>query len=245
MDNEDECLIPLQDQRVFGAGIKRKRVAFVPAASSSNLVLPSTSANVGERYLSIVFPSNEATLSNVAKKKSAISENSGSDSGSGSGSNRVTEGDPQETWRNGFACQVCNLPVRDAASTGASSKPHQALIAHQVCLPHSPPPSHLDRNRQGLKYLSSYGWDPDSRLGLGAAGDGIRAPIKVKIKNDTLGLGVKRLKECNVAKRPPAKLQKLDAKQVRSQELGARKRGQRLQEMFYRHDDVERYLGDH
>lgn len=243
MDEKDEYLIPLQDQRVFGAGIKRKRVAFVPAVSSSNPLLLSTSTNVGERYLSIVFPSNEATLSNDTKKKPAISENSGS--GSSPSSNCAIEEDSQETCRNGSICQVCNLPVRDAASTGVSFKPHQALIAHQVCLPHSPPPSHLDRNRQGLKYLSSYGWDPDSRLGLGAAGDGIRAPIKVKIKNDTLGLGVKRLKEGNAAKQPPAKLQKLDAKQVRNQELRARKRVQGLQEMFYRHDDVERYLGDH
>lgn len=239
MDEEDEYFIPLQDQRVFGAGIKRKRVAFIPPASTSNPLLPSTSPNVGDRYLSIVFPSNEKTLDHDNKANLAISENPRSSSTSVAGI------DSPETGRSVSNCQVCNLPIEDAEPTDVSSKPHQALIAHQVCLPYSPPPSHLDRNRKGFKYLSSYGWDPDSRLGLGAAGEGIRAPIKVKIKNDTVGLGVKQLDPGSIAKRPPTNVQKLDAKQVRHQELGARNRGERLQEMFYRHDDVERYLGDY
>lgn len=234
---EDEYLIPLQDQSVFGAGIKRKRVAFVPAASGSTSLRPSTNANVGDRYLSIVFPSEEEILSNDSKEILNLSEITSLSS------NSVTGTDSQETCKNDSTCQICNLPVDDAELTGVSFKPHQALIAHQVCLPHSPPPSHLDRNRQGLKYLISYGWDPDSRLGLGATGEGIRAPIKVKIKNDTVGLGVKRLEESNVAKRAPARVQKLDAKQVRDQELEARQKGERLQQMFYHHDDVERYLG--
>ena len=237
MDEEDEYLIPLQDQRVFGAGIKRKRVAFIPPASNSNPLLPSTSANVGDQYLSIVFPSNKATLSDDTKAKLAISDSSRSSS------NSVNGTDSYATCRSSSNCQVCNLPIQDAESAGVKSGSHEALIAHQVCLPHSPPPSHLDRNRKGLKYLSTYGWDPDSGLGLGSAGEGIRAPIKVKIKNDTVGLGVKQPKPGNVAKRPPTNVQKLDAKQVRNQELRARKRGERLQEMFYRHGDVERYLG--
>lgn len=235
MEEEDEYLIPLQDQRVFGAGIKRKRVAFIPAASSSTPLPASTSANIGDHYLSIVFPSKEATLKNDGKEILKFSESSSS--------NIIVGTDSQETYRNVSTCQICNLPIQETESTGVSFKPHQALIAHQVCLPHSCPPSHIDRKRQGLKYLSSYGWDPDSRLGLGATGEGIRAPIKIKMKNDTVGLGVKRLEESNVARRTQAKVQKLDAKQVRSQELGARKRGERLQEMLYRHDDVERYLG--
>lgn len=229
--DDDEYLIPLQDQRVFGAGIKRKRVAFIPAASSSVPIPISTSTNVEDRYLSIVLPSNEATFSSNSNEILAVSETSNSSS------NSVIGTDSQET------CQICNLPIGDTESSGVSVKPHQALIAHQVCLPHSPPPSHLDRKRQGLKYLSSYGWDPDGRLGLGAAGQGIRAPIKVKIKNDTVGLGVKRPKESDVAKRAQTKVQKLDAEQVRNQELGARKRAERLQEMFYRNDEVEKYLG--
>lgn len=237
MDEEDENLIPLQDQRVFGAGIKRKRVAFIPPASNPSPLLPSTSANVGDQYLSIVFPSNEATLSNDNTAKLAISDHSRSSP------NSVVGTDSHERRRSSSNCQVCNLPIQDAESAGVNSEPHQALIAHQVCLPHSPPPSHLDRNRKGLKYLSTYGWDPDSGLGLGATGEGIRAPIKVKIKNDTVGLGVKQPKPGNVAKQPLTNVQKLDAKQVRNQELRARKRGERLQEMFYRHDDVEKYLG--
>ena len=235
MEQEDEYLIPLQDQRVFGAGIKRRRVAFVPASSGSTPPLASTSKNIGDHYLSIVFPSNGAALDKDGKEVLKTSEMESL--------NLAVGTVPQDQHENDTTCQICNLPIQGTESTGASFKSHQAMIAHQVCLPHSFPPSHLDRKRHGLKYLSSYGWDPDSRLGLGAAGEGIRAPIKVTIKNDTTGLGFKRLEESDLAKRIQTKVQKLDAKQVRHQELKARKRGEKLQEMIYRHDDVEKYLG--
>lgn len=235
MEEEEEYLIPLQDQRVFGAGIKRKRVAFVPAASGSTPPPASTNKNVGDHYLSIVFPSKRVALDNDGKEMSKLSEMATSNLSVGT--------DPQDKCENNFACQICNLPIQGTESMGVNLKPHEALIVHQVCLPHSFPPSHLDRKRHGLKYLSSYGWDPDSRLGLGATGEGIRAPIKVKIKNDTVGLGFERLEESNLAERTQTKVQKLDAKQVRHQELKATERGERLQELFYRHDDVEKYLG--
>lgn len=126
------------------------------------------------------------------------------------------------------------------ASTG-DIKPHETSLVHQVCLAHSHPPSHLDRNRAGVKYLSSYGWDPDSRLGLGAKGEGVRVPIKAKVKNDTVGLGVERAisKGQVVAK----KVERLDAKGLRRKELEGKKREKRLQQMFYGADDVEKYLG--
>ena len=110
-----------------------------------------------------------------------------------------------------------------------------------VCLTHSYPPSHLDRSRQGLKYLSSYGWDPDSRQGLGITGEGIRAPIKAKFKNDTVGLGV-RIKGYKKAPRTTA-VERKDAKQVRRMDMKERRTRERLQEMFYGSDDVEKYLG--
>ena len=99
----------------------------------------------------------------------------------------------------------------------------------------------MDRSRQGFKYLSSYGWDPDSRQGLGATGKGIRAPIKAKVKNDTVGLGAKT-KEA--AKPLDAKVERLDAKQVRKKDMEDRRKRERLQEIFYRNDDVEKYLRD-
>ena len=235
MEEEDEDSIPLPDRRVSGAGIKRKRVASVPAASRLTSPPASTNTNVGDHYLSIVFPSKGTVR---AKDGQEISNSSESFTPSS-----LVRVDSPETRSKDLVCEICDLPIQETESTGVNFKPHQATIAHQVCLPHSFPPSHLDRKRHGLKYLSSYGWDPDGRLGLGATGEGIRAPIKVKIKNDNMGLGVKRLERFAVAKGSTAKVQKLDAKQVRIQELEAKRKAAKLQELFYRRDDVERYLG--
>lgn len=38
-------------------------------------------------------------------------------------------------------------------------------------------------------------------------------------------------------------LQPLNAKEVRKREEEGKKKGERLREMFYRNDDVEKYLG--
>ncbi|MCJ1375266.1 hypothetical protein MMC20_006500 [Loxospora ochrophaea] len=228
MEADDEYFVPLQDQRVFGAGIKRKRVNFVPAETSpppkpaQNL---SSSNKPWERYLSIVLPREELSL-----------ENPQSDDNSA----RVPQSGSSPP-----ICEICNLPIDLSSDEGiASPRPHEASLAHQVCLSHSHPPSHLDRTRQGLKYLSSYGWDPDSRRGLGTTGAGIRAPIKTKAKRDTAGLGVKLESNDERGSEGAAKkLEKLDAKRVRKEEEKGKKKRERLQEMFYRNDDVERYLG--
>jgi len=227
--SDDKDSTPLEAQRVFGAGLKRKRIDFVPAESLSSTDVapqPNTSSSIGDRYLSIVlkngaFPMDpdaiDTKLSNAPKRPPR-----------------------QQHILKDAVCQVCNLPINakdDAITT--TSKPHESSMAHQICLTHSHPPSHLDRNRQGLKYLSSYGWDPDSRLGLGAAGEGILAPMKVKAKDDTVGLGIK----LKGAKAPAKKVERLDAKQTRKREMDDRKKRERLQEMFYRNDNVERYLG--
>ena len=135
--------------------------------------------------------------------------------------------------QTGYAlCDVCNFPP------GASS--HDASVAHQICLKHSYPPSNLDRSRRGLKYLASFGWDPDSRLGLGAAGSGIRAPIKTKEKNDTVGLGVLPTQRRRIAKQP---LQRLDAKQSRTADKENLKRREELRELFYCDQNVTKYMG--
>ncbi|KAG7005432.1 hypothetical protein G7Y79_00019g046120 [Physcia stellaris] len=213
MDQEEEYTIPLQDQRVFGAGIKRKRIAFVPAATSptASTRIPPLHQNRRTTLPIHTVPDPPTPATPTATNEDAL-------------------------------CEICSLPVTSVLDTATGDrKPHETSLVHQVCLAHSHPPSHLDRNRAGVKYLSSYGWDLDGRLGLGAKGEGVRVPIKAKLKNDTVGLGVERAisKGQVVAK----KVERLDAKGVRRKELEGKKREKRLQQMFYGADDVEKYLG--
>ena len=225
--SDDEDSTPLEVQRLFGAGIKRKRVDFVPVGALSTAAPRETNPPTftGDQYLSLVLKND--SLSKGSNKTDTNVSN-----------------EPESTSQDlrgskGAICEICNLPFNDDAIT-TPSRPHEASIAHQVCLKHSYPPSHLDRERQGLKYLSSYGWDPDSRLGLGATGEGIRAPIKAKVKNDTVGLGVELREPKDM---PEQKMERLDAKKVRKKELEDRKKREKLQQIFYGNDDVEKYLG--
>ncbi|KAH8795075.1 hypothetical protein F5882DRAFT_288424 [Hyaloscypha sp. PMI_1271] len=226
MSDDDTYEIPLQDQRVFGAGIKRKRVKFVPSAASSSATHISSGASatsVSAFYLNLVLPSGDE----ASKEASPAPP------------------EPQ-------VCEICNLPLTstpngrapeetsEARDVLAKLRPHEASLAHQVCLTHSHPPSHLDRNRKGLAYLSSYGWDPDARVGLGASGQGIQYPIKSKPKDDKLGIGVVLPKEAD--RRKKEKVEKLDAGKIRKLHEKDKKKAERLREMFYRNDDVEQYL---
>lgn len=127
-----------------------------------------------------------------------------------------------------------------------------------------------------MRYLSSYGWDPDSRLGLGATGrEGIREPVRTRPKNDTVGLGMnldrsgsddendernendvkvsekskerKRKAQASMRKKlatTTSQIPRLDAKRTRLAELADRRRREKMQEMFYRSDDILRYLGE-
>ena len=75
---------------------------------------------------------------------------------------------------------------------------------------------------------------------MGATGEGIRAPIKAKVKNDTVGLGVKS----KGSKKPKdIKVVGMDAKQVRRMDIAERRKRERLQEMFYGNGDAEIYFG--
>jgi len=231
--SDDEYEVPLQDQRVFGAGIKRQRVRFVPSTSSAATVLATASANsksASDIYLSLVLPQ---------------------DTQSSEGSSRASSVPPSHPKPSPIpvVCEVCSLPLTIDCnpptsldgSTHSAERPHEASLAHQVCLEHSYPPSHLDRNRKGLAYLSAYGWDPDSRRGLGAEGQGIQFPIKSKPKEDKLGIGVVLPKPGEIQKK--VKVKKLDAGKVRKMYDKDKKRGEQLRDIFYRNDDVERYLG--
>ncbi|RMZ84676.1 hypothetical protein DV737_g896, partial [Chaetothyriales sp. CBS 132003] len=198
MDDDDEYTIPLQDQRVFGAGIKRKRIAFVPAAAASSpaedslysLRRPASSA--ADKYLSIVLPKQRMQQDNNNAAESSI-----------------------EIER----------------SAEAESR--------QLCLEHSQPPSHLDRSRVGVKYLTAHGWDPDSGRGLGVRGEGIRMPIKAREKNDTAGLREREAKKGQ----EDGLIVRLNAKQVRKKEMAAKKRAEALRAALYNDVDVDKYLG--
>jgi hypothetical protein len=256
MSDDDTYEIPLQDQRVFGAGIKRQRVKFVPSSSSSSITPApsSTSAkSISDLYLGLVLSKDAQTPSSESSARSSlpsIPPTAFADTGLPTPSMIETS--------EAQVCEICNLPLSSTNQAitplptdeamdlqkhhpPPKPQPHEASLAHQVCLRHSHPPSHLDRTRKGLTYLAAYGWDPDARQGLGAERQGIQFPIKTKPKDDKLGIGVVLPKPGEIKKKE--KLQKLDAGKVRKLQEKDKRKGEKLREMFYRSEDVERYLG--
>jgi len=207
----------------------------VRARAPSIATSSTPAASVSDLYLKLVLPGDAKTDTASASAASVF----------------------QEGIAEAQVCEICNLPFSnlppsvsgeepeptDIPSGRPPSKPrpHEASLAHQVCLTHSHPPSNLDRNRKGLAYLSSYGWDPDARLGLGASGQGIQFPIKTKPKDDKLGIGVVLPKLGEIKKKE--KPERLDAGKVKKLYEKDRRNTERLREMFYRNDDVDRYLG--
>lgn len=230
--DDPEYAIPLQHKRPFGSGLKRKRVVFVPASSgglnsTAESARPAPSRSVSDLYLSLVLPK----------------DNRNPDSG------RTAPGPGEPA-----VCEVCKLPLgenEDAGEPGGArssvTRPHEATIAHQVCMSHSHPPSALDRSRMGMSVLQSQGWDPDARKGLGASQQGIQFPLKAKPKDDTLGIGVEVPKDfvskAKTTKEKREKAQAYDAKKVRKMVADDRKRTERLRERIFGNSDVEKYLG--
>lgn len=220
--------VPLHHMKPFGSGLRRNEIKFVPASNEDSAVAEkatgkSSGQNVRDFYLNMVL-----------KKSAANSET------------------PRETEEPDVeVCEICRMPLTTAAKTSLNSKAksshektshHEASIAHQVCLIHSHPPSALDRNRVGLSILEAAGWDPDSRTGLGATGQGVQYPIKVKPKEDKLGVGVVVPKDFQV-KKQKEKPKMLDAKKVRKMAADDRKRTDQLQQQIFGKIDLERYLG--
>ncbi|KAI1825285.1 hypothetical protein F4861DRAFT_502300, partial [Xylaria intraflava] len=224
-DHDEYEEVPLQHKRPFGSGLKRKRVVFVAASSDDASSVdkskpPAPSKSVSDIYLSIVLP-KEADEAASTEHAHAPGPN---------------------------ICDICRLPMNEdshVVGPGDSSvRPHEASIAHQVCMSHSHPPSSLDRSRMGLGVLQAQGWDPDARAGLGAFNQGISFPIKAKPKNNTLGLGVEvprdLITEQKTSKRRP---KMLDAKKVRKMAAQDKKRHEQLRHQFYGNSEVEKYLG--
>ncbi|KAI4205420.1 MAG: hypothetical protein LQ350_000463 [Teloschistes chrysophthalmus] len=225
--DDNEYFVPLQDQRVFGAGIKRKRINFVPPSDpESSGTSKAARPGAGDRYLSIVFGKDQGNSEALSAPATEVA------------SAKTIESPDRSVQA---VCEVCKLPLSSDEVGWRQSSTHETTIAHQVCVSHSDPPSHLDRNRPGLKYLSSYGWDPDSRTGLGVGGAGIRVPVKAKPKYDTLGIGSAPTSASAKVKKDVSK--KLDAKQTREAEAKASRKRHRIQESFYQSEDVQKYLG--
>lgn len=209
--------IPLHRKRPFGSGLKRKHIAFVPAQDgdlNSTFQRSQPNQSIADLYLSLVLPQE------------------------------ASQRPPEQE-----VCEVCKLPLTANLEDGNESTPdialypkqhHESSLAHQVCLTHSHPPSALDRSRVGLNILSSHGWDPDARAGLGAAQQGIHFPIKAKPKDDKIGIGVEVPKDLPKKKE---KLQSLDAGKVRKMARKDKKRAEALHRQLYANSDLEKYLG--
>jgi hypothetical protein len=250
--------IPLHHKRPFGAGLSRRKVEFVAATDSqtSDRVASqqASTQRIGDLYLSMVLSKKDETRSDLVPEEvdaPAIDSSSHLDG-------RAV---------NGQTCPVCKLPLssseaRAESSSSASAsalyplEAHATSLAHQVCLTHSHPPSHLSRTRMGLLHLEAQGWDPDARCGLGADGQGIVHPIKARIKDDKLGLGValqlQRMKDdgdenggkqAGGRSRTEEPTKKLDAKRVRKLAVADKRKADRLQEQMYGNTDLDRYLG--
>jgi hypothetical protein len=236
MSSDDEYTIPLQDQRVFGAGLTKKRVKFVPADQEERTIPQARDgcSDAADRYLSIVMSAGYTLKGSLGSNNASVT----------APSEHLTRNDEPSSAR----CDVCNLPVarpktiEDMTDSTTSTGAHELSLAHQVCLEHSHPPSHLDRKRHGAKYLSSYGWEPDSRLGLGTNGKGIRHPIKAIQKFDTVGLQMQAAKPKSKRIRPVVERRKLDAGRIRKQTAEDKVREEKLRHLFYGCEDVSRYL---
>lgn len=235
--DDDEYEIPLRDQRYFGAGIKRKRVQFVSSQQTQQTTsLPATpKESAADRYLAIVLDKSNGEPVRAASAPPVEQAPPGETDQPDESYKHEDEGAlPDETDKP----QVCDVCYRSIpASTSKAS--HESSIAHQLALPHSHPPSHLDRQRKGLTVLQSHGWDPDSRLGLGAQGEGIRQPIRATENPNRAGLGAK-LAPARVMEKPVS----LDAGKVRLREQEGKKKAERLRNDFYGKDDVQKYLGE-
>ena len=248
-DDDEYDETPLHRLRPFGAGIKRKRIEFVPqsSATESALTAPATKASLSDLYLSIVLP----------KKKHAVAVQEDVEATKDKSDRRLdhaaevniapiqallpTEEDlappspAAEPRLSSTTCPDCNQPIDPSDPT-----PHSTTLHHQLSLPHSHPPSALNRTSMGYTYLSSYGFDVDARLGLGASGSGRLHPVRASNRADKDKLGIGATKE---EKAERIRREGLDAGGVRKEEESKKKREQRMRDLVYGSDEVNKYLG--
>ncbi|KAK3398135.1 hypothetical protein B0T20DRAFT_436760 [Sordaria brevicollis] len=235
-ENDEEEDTPLHHLRPFGTGLYKQQIKFVPASDGNLDSTSSTSSSKAKPKLDVADLYLNMVLANKAKDKQPEKEQPPSTTDI----TKTSKDEPQiPPPPQQVTCPTCHLPYTPTP-LGLSS--HQSSFAHQSRLPHSFPPSALDRTRMGLKTLSAQGWDPDARQGLGPSQQGIQFPIKPKKKDDHLGLGIEVPKGGVPVPKKKEKL--LDAKKVRKMQEQEKKRGERIQrELWGRGPDLERYLG--
>ena len=257
--DDEEYTIPLQDERAFGAGIKRKRVQFVRSSDSTTTTdAPTTSSgpSASDFYLNLVLPKEETKASERGQDVATSDDTDEKElsqerSGVRSKDNDSKTGATLQDSSQALICGTCRIPI----DTSSSTTPHQALLAHQLSLPHSHPPSSLSRSHPGLRILQSQGWDPDSRLGLGATGGGIRFPIKAKEKGDKMGVGAtipqprkgdaevsRAVQEARIKKRKEDERKKKGKGWLKKQVEQERRRGDKLKDLFYGSEEMNNHL---
>ena len=209
----------------FGAGVKRKPIVFVPESQAGGSEENSQPSRLGDRYLDIVLKKKD----DAPSRKDALS------------ATFPLERDTPQNLLEDVHCAICGLLVEaDDKPSDALTVSHDLSVAHQVCLEHSYPPSHLDRQRQGVKYLAAHGWNVDGRKGLGVNETGRLAPVKAKTKDNTVGLGM----EIPQLRKDLPKPVLLDAGKARIMHDANRRKHEKLQRLFYQDDEVSRYLGE-
>ncbi|KAK6363476.1 hypothetical protein TWF730_000908 [Orbilia blumenaviensis] len=129
-------------------------------------------------------------------------------------------------------CSTCNSRVTNWES-------HVRTTAHMFSSKHSKTPHHWNRQSEGYKHMVKLGWDPDSRDGLGAKGQGTRYPVKATPKKDNLGIGAKPSKSIrdnadSVSDTNPKRPRLLTAKQMQRLEKAERAARQDLHD-YLRH----------
>ena len=225
--DEDQWLddTPLHLVQPFGKGLFRHGISFVPASSGDLATTVESDKSHGQTV-------SQLYLSKVLKKPQD------------SETHRSASAPPAPPSGITKVCEVCKAAIEptSAVASDPTERSHEASLVHQVCLPHSHPPSALDRGRMGLVVLESQGWDPDARKGLGAAGQGVAFPIKAQPKTDTHGIGVvvpRGFGKTKAAEKPKL----LDAGKVRKQHAIDKKRTEKLQQEIFGRAELDRYLG--
>lgn len=225
---------PLHRHRAFGAGIKRKRIDFVPQSNPAEVATTSTTPKqgAGDLYLSIVL--SKKPRGGGQPEAAQLIENSHAKDEEKADKPSIVDLRESSGERTSVICSTCNRPITTSISQ------HETTLHHQLSLPHSHPPSSIDRTSRGLGYLSSYGWDPDARLGLGVAGSGRLHPVRATDRSDKdkLGLGATQKTVLKAIKE-----KKLDAVETKKKEEEIKARAARLRQLVFNSDEVNKHLG--
>ena len=161
---------------------------------------------------------------------------------------KIVFGREEESTQSGEELPSGNLKLQQCGACGAmyhiddaSKAQHNLSIGHQLALPHSDPPSAIDRKNKGFEYMSAYGWDPDAKKGLGAEGEGILRPIKAIKKEDKFGVGAGELMKPEPALAKKVK-NPLTKGEIKAAEYKKQKKTQKMQDLFYGNDKVNEYF---